>query len=63
LHFTQIFLTDALTFINLADLSYYPGSRRVVLRELDVYPVARQQPDPISFSRSGSVRQNLLLVC
>ena len=33
-----------------------------MLRELDFHTVARQQPDPISLSRSGAVRQNLLLI-
>ena len=33
-----------------------------MFRELDLNPVARQKPDPISFRGPGAVRQNLLLV-
>jgi hypothetical protein len=69
LHFTQIFLTDARTFINLTDLLQNPAAGRIVFRELNLYPIARQQPDPISLSPviplrgPRSVRQNLLLIC
>src|SRR5579864_7204214 len=47
LHLSQIFLTDARTFIMLSDLLYDPSPREVVFRELDFHTVARQQPDPI----------------
>ena len=63
LHLSQIFFTDARTFIfSLANLLYNSSPRQVVLPELDFHAVARQQPDPIPLRRSGAVRQNLRLV-
>jgi hypothetical protein len=57
LHLSQIFLTDARTFIllNLPDDS---APREISFRELDFHPVARQQPDPILLPCPGGVRQN-----
>ena len=33
-----------------------------MFRELNLNPVARQQPDPIPFRGPGAMRQNLLLI-
>jgi hypothetical protein len=62
LHLSQIFLTDALTFIVLSDLLQNPSPRQIVLPELDFHVVARQQPDPIPYRRSRAMRQNLRFV-
>jgi hypothetical protein len=62
LHLSQIFLTDALTFIVLSNLLQNPSPRRIVLPELDFHAVARQQPDPIPHRRSRSMGQNLRFV-
>jgi len=62
LHLSQIFLTDARTFIILYDLFYDPTPREIVFRELDFHAVARQQPDPISLRRAGCMSQHLRLV-
>jgi hypothetical protein len=62
LHLSQIFLTDARTFIKLTDLLQNPSPRQIVLPELDFHAVARQQPEPIPYRRSGSVGQNLRFV-
>jgi hypothetical protein len=40
LHLTQIFLTDARTFI-LVYLLHYPAAGQVVFGELDFHPIAR----------------------
>jgi hypothetical protein len=62
LHLSQIFLTDALTFIWSSDLLHYPPPRKIVLPELDFHVVARQQPDPIPYRRSRAMSQNLRFV-
>jgi hypothetical protein len=62
LHLSQIFLTDARTFINSSNLLNDPAAGQIVLAELDFNPVARQQPDPIPYRRSRAMRQNLRFV-
>ncbi len=60
LHLSQIFFTDARTFI--LNLPYYPSPRQVVFTELDFHTVARQKPDPIPHRLSGPVSQHMRLV-
>jgi hypothetical protein len=62
LHLSQIFLTDARTFISLSDLLYYPAPRQIVLAELDFHAVARQQPDPIPYRSPRSMRKDLRFI-
>src|SRR3954467_12887205 len=60
LHLSQIFFTDARTFIKSselrdgvlsspAQLSRDPATRRIVRRQFHLDPIARNQPDKISF--------------
>jgi hypothetical protein len=63
LHLSQIFFTDARTFMFcLTNLFQNSSPRQIVLPELDFHAVARQQPDPIPFRRSSAMRQNLRLI-
>src|ERR1700682_4872280 len=62
LHLSQIFLTDARTFISTFQLPCNPASRGIVRRQLHLDPVARNQPDEIAFHRAHYVRQHLPLV-
>jgi hypothetical protein len=49
-------------FHTLSDLFQNPSPRKIVLPELDFHVVARQEPDPIPYRRSRSMRQNLRFV-
>ena len=68
LHLSQIFFTDALTFITAPDLSvllvavYDPAPGQIVRTELYRHPVAREDADEILSHASRYVRQNLVLV-
>src|SRR5437764_10133672 len=61
LHLSQIFLTDARTFISFSQFARNPAARRIVRRQFHLDPVARNQPDKIPFHRAHQVGQNLLL--
>src|SRR6266542_3307912 len=63
LHLTQIFLTDALTFMALSLVPVNdPAPRQVVRRQLDENFVARQDPDEVLSHLARDVRQDLMLV-
>ena len=63
LHLSQIFFTDARTFIfQSTNLLYDPSPRQVVLAKLDFHAVARQKPDPIPHCGSRAMREDLRFV-
>src|SRR5438309_5678555 len=47
LHLSQIFFTDARTFI--LNLPYNPSPRQIVGRDIHLHQISRQQPDEIPF--------------
>ena len=63
LHLSQIFFTDALTFITLLFVAVHdaaPG--QIVGAKLNRYPIAGENADEIFPHTSRNVRQNLVLV-
>src|ERR1051325_898944 len=69
LHLSQIFFTDARTFMSLSlqarrpalQFPGYPSPARIVRAQFHFDPVARNQPDEIAFRIAHQVGQNLLL--
>ena len=65
LHLSQIFFTDARTFIvvrSSVQQFYDPASSPVVRRNRHYHPVARPEPDKVTFRGAGHVGQHPILV-
>src|SRR5215203_1937313 len=65
LHFSHIFFTDGRTFMRLSRLLVAvrdAAAAQVVRRELDLHPVAREDPDVVHSHLAGDVGQHLVAV-
>ena len=58
LHFTQIFLTDALTFMGPLQLLHDPPAAGIDRRELHPNPIAHQHAHEITSDAIGDVRRH-----
>src|SRR4029453_5707834 len=59
LHLSQIFRTDARTFIGFSLRPLHdPTTRRIARRELDHDPISDQHPDEVALGPSAHVRGN-----